>query len=69
MRLLASGLSKVGVVQLLDGRVLVRLADGIILVGIIEHFRSQGADIHGVAHISRSLRLSAAVDTSAGADP
>ena len=41
--------------------------NGIILIGIVEYLGAQSADIYSIAHISRLLRLAAAVDTAAGA--
>ena len=67
MGLLASRFPKVGVIQLLDSGILMGLADGVILIGIVQHLSPQSADIHGIAHISRLLGLAAAVDTSAWA--
>ena len=39
----------------------------IILIGIVEYLGAQSADIYGIAHISRLLGLSAAIDAAAGA--
>ena len=67
MGFLASGFAKVGGVELLDGGVLVGLADGVIYVTVVEHLCAESADIHGVADIARLLGLAAAVYTAAGA--
>ena len=43
------------------------LADGVRRIAVIENLSPQGADICGVAHVTRLLGLSAAVYTAAGA--
>lgn len=42
-------------------------ADRVVLVGVVEDFGAQAADIYGVAHVARLLRLAAAVDAAARA--
>ena len=64
---LASRFPKVGVIQLLDSGILMGLADGVILIQVIQHLRPQCADVGGIAHIAWLLRLSAAVYAAAGA--
>ena len=66
VRFLASGLTKVGGVELLDGRILVGLADGVGRIAVVENLGSEGADIGGIADVSGLLGLSAAVDAAAG---
>ena len=67
MCLLASWLAKVGGVQLLDRRVLMGLTDRVVLIRIVEDFRAERTDIHGVPYITWLLGLSAAVHTAARA--
>ena len=67
MCFLTSWFAEEGCVQLLDGRILVGFADRVVFVGVVEDFRTQAADIDGVAYIARLLRLAAAVDASARA--
>lgn len=43
------------------------LADWIVFIAVVENLRTQGADVGGIAHRTRLLRLSAAVDTTAWA--
>ena len=64
MRLLASRLTKIRCVQLLDRRILVRFPDRVVFVSVIEDLGAQTADIDAVAYVARLLRLAAAVDTS-----
>ena len=65
MCLLAAGLAQVGSIELLDGGVLMGLADRLSCIFIIEHLGAKRADIHGVAHTAWLLGLSAAVYTAA----
>lgn len=54
-------------VDFLDGRVLVGLADRIVLIKVIENLGTLGTDIREVADIGVNLRLTAAVDAAAWA--
>ena len=63
--LLASGLSQIGGVELLDSRILMGLTDWVGCIYIIEHLCAQAADIRGIAYVSGLLGLSAAVYTAA----
>ena len=65
--LLASGLSQISGVELLDSRILMGLTDWVGCIYIIEHLCAQAADIRGVADVSGLLGLSAAVYTAAWA--
>ena len=65
--LLASGLSQISGVELLDSRILMGLTDWVGCIYIIEHLCAQAADIRGIAYVSGLLGLSAAVYTAAGA--
>lgn len=67
MRLLASGLAQVSGIELLDGGILMGLTNRVVGIDVVEHLCPKCAYIGGVAHISRLLRLSAAVYTAAGA--
>ena len=67
MCLFASGFAEVLFVQLDDGRILMRLADGQRLVLGIQSLCTDCADIGEVLDRSRDKGLSAAVDTAAGA--
>ena len=67
MSLLASGLSQISGVELLDSRILMGLTDWVGCIYIIEHLCAQAADIRGIAYVSGLLGLSAAVYTAAGA--
>ena len=51
----ASGLAQIGIVELLDGRILVGLADGVRRIAVIENLSPQGADICGVAPVAGLL--------------
>ena len=64
---LTSRFSEEGCVQLLDCRIFVGFADWVVFVGVVENFGAQAADIYGVAHIARLLRLAATVDATARA--
>ena len=61
MRLLASRLTKIRCVQLLDRRILVRFPDRVVFVSVIEDLGAQTADIDAVAYVARLLRLAAAL--------
>ena len=61
MRLLASRLTKIRCVQLLDRRILVGFPDRVVFVSVIEDLGAQTADIDAVAYVARLLRLAAAV--------
>ena len=63
MRQMAAGLAEVFFVKLLDGFVLVGLADRVIQVVLIERFHTLPDDL-GVAVV---VGLAAAVDAAAGA--
>ena len=65
--LLASGLSQISGVELLNSRILMGLTDWVGCIYIIEHLCAQAADIRGVADVSGLLGLSAAVYTAAWA--
>ena len=56
---------KIGIIQLLNCRILMGLADWVILIGIIHHFCTQGTDVDRVAHITWLLRLTATIDAPA----
>ena len=61
MRLLASRLTKIRCVQLLDRRILVGFPDRVVFVSVIEDLGAQTADIDAVAYVARLLRLAAAL--------
>ena len=65
--LLSSGLAQVLIIDSLDARVVVRLAQGLGIVHVIEDFRAEGADINCVTDVTGLARLSAAVDAATGA--
>ena len=64
MRLLASRLTKIRCVQLLDCRILVRFPDRVVFVSVIEDLGAQTADIDAVAYVARLLRLAAALSVT-----
>ena len=56
---IASGLSQVSGVELLDSRILMGLTDWVGCIYIVEHLCAQAADIRGVAYVSGLLGLTA----------
>ena len=65
VRLVRTGLLKVGVIQFLDEGVLMALAQLHVLVLAIESRRTLGAQIVEIAHFAGLVGLSAAVDATA----
>ena len=64
--LVAAGLLKVLLVNLLDSRVFVRLTERHRLVEVVENLSSLSSDVNEVSDAHRNLRLTAAVYTAAG---
>ena len=57
--------AKIGIIQLFNRRILMRLSDRIVLIRVIENLGAERSDIYGVAYRAWLLWLAAAVDTSA----
>ena len=62
-----AGFAEEGLVDFLDGGVLVGLPDGVAFVQSIEDFGALGTDVDEVADVRMDLGLTAAVDAAAGA--
>lgn len=66
MRLVAAGLAEELGIETLDSFALMRLAQGHILVRLVESGGSARSEVDEVAHDSVLDRLTAAVDAAAG---
>ena len=67
MRQMAAGLLQIFVIDLLHGKILMRFADGKVLIRIVENRGALGLEIDCRLDGRALYRLTAAVDASAGA--